>query len=226
LSSDVTLEAPQVSLVALLLPLAIGVLAGLALRSRPPSGARDPAAYFYLTMSLIFLAVGITAAGVGTYAVAQLVGPQPAGTHWAGCFGFSCTTFAPSVIGNGGTAFYSVAYKPHDVAIAVAVGAGLFLFVALAGYLITWPRTRRVDDGILASYRYLVAGLAAITLLIVVPLTAYGVFQAVDPTVAGLRGHAPGVRNLIALVVVSALVGAVLRYHLTMGSAKSSEPDH
>jgi hypothetical protein len=222
-----TLGAPWMSSVVWVFPLAVGVLVGLALRSRSPAGRRNPAAYFYLTMTLIFLIVGITTAGVGVYAVAQLIGPAPAPLFGIGCVALSCTTFYPSGIALGRGEMYAnaIAYSPHDVAIATAVGAGLFLAVALFGYLVAWPRARRVGGEILASYRYLVAGLAVVTLLIVVPLSAFSVFEAVDPTVAGLRGHAPGTRTLIALAVVSALVGVAFRYHLGMVSSETSEPD-
>jgi hypothetical protein len=220
-----TLGAPWISLIASVFPLAVGVLVGFALRSRSPAGPRNPATYFYLTMTLIFLIVGITAAAVGVYAVAQLVGPAPPPSLGIGCVALNCTTFYPNVIGNGRMEMYSVAYNPHDLAIETAVGAGLFLVVALVGYLFAWPRARQVGGEVLASYRYLVAGLAVITLLIVVPLTAFSVFQVVDPTVAGLHGHAPGIRNLLALAVVSALVGVALRYHLGMVSSERSEPD-
>ncbi len=206
-------------------PLAVGVLVGLAMRSRSPSGSRNPAAYFHLTLSLIFLTVGITAAGVGVYAVAQLVGPAPDYSFGISCVALNCTTFYPNVVGNGRMELYSVAYNPRDVAIAAAVGAGLFFAFAVAGYLLTWPRARRVAGESLASYRYLVAGLAVVTLLIVVPLTAYSVFQVVDPIVAGLRGHAAGTRILVSLLVVSGLVGAALRHHLRVVGPASAEPE-
>ena len=63
------------------------------------------------------------------------------------------------------------------------------------------------------------------TSLIVVPLTAYSVFQAVDPTVAGLRGHAAGTRILVSLLVMSALVGGALRYHLRLVVPEGVDPD-
>lgn len=227
MSIGMTLGAPWIGSVAWVFPLAVGVLVGLGLRSRSPSGRRNPAAYFHLTMSLIFLIVGITATGVGVYAVAQLIGPAPDYTFGMGCVALNCTNFYPTVIGNGRVEMYSnaVVYNPHNVAIAIAVGAGLFLAVAVAGYLVVWPRARRVSGELLASYRYLVAGLAVVTSLIVVPLTAYSVFQAVDPTVAGLRGHAAGTRNLIALAVVSAMVGIALRYHLRLVIPEGVDPD-
>ena len=220
-----TLGAPWTSSVAWVFPLAMGVLVGLALRNRSPSGRRNPAAYFHLTMSLIFMVVGITAVGVGVYAVAQLIGPAPDYSVGMGCVALNCTTVYPNVIGNGRMELYSVSYSPHNVAIDIAIGAALFLAVAVAGYVFTWPRGRRLGGEILASYRYLVAGLAVLTLLIVVPLTAFSVFQAVDPTVAGLRGHAAGTRIFLSLAVVSAMVGFALRYHLRLVVPEGVDPD-
>lgn len=220
-----TLGAPWIGSVAWVFPLAVGVLFGLAMRSRSPSGRRNPAAYFHLTMSLIFLIVGITAAGVGVYAAAQLIGPAPDYSFGIGCVSLNCTTFYPTVIGNGRMEMYSLSYSPHNIAIDIAIGAALFLAVAVIGYLFTWPRARRLGGQILTSYRYLVAGLAVLTLLIVVPLTAFSIFQAVDPTVAGLRGHAAGTRILVSLFVVSATVGIALRYHLRLVVPEDVDPD-
>jgi hypothetical protein len=108
--------------------------------------------------------------------------------------------------------------------ISAAVTAGLFALAALIGYLVVWPRSRRVgsesdtDQGRVRqfgiAYGYLVAALAAVSLLIFVPVAADNVFRAIAPGVNQASGHADGIRGFITSAVLSALSAIALVYHL------------
>jgi hypothetical protein len=124
----------------------------------------------------------------------------------------------------------------HEISVAVA--AGLFALVAAGGWLLVWPRARRADaratDDVGATatfsplgnaYRYLVAGLAGITLLVIVPVTADSVFRAIAPGVNQTSGHAPGVRDLVTFAALSLLLGAVLVYHLRVAPYRPAVTD-
>jgi hypothetical protein len=108
--------------------------------------------------------------------------------------------------------------------ISVAVAAALFGIAALIGYSLTWRRARQlVDDRGLGeppvgnlplNYAYLVAGLAALSLLVFVPVAADSIFRAIAPGVNETSGHADGVRNLITFLALSVFAGGILVYHL------------
>ncbi|HEX4864766.1 MAG TPA: hypothetical protein VFV02_11870, partial [Acidimicrobiales bacterium] len=91
--------------------------------------------------------------------------------------------------------------------ISSAVAAGLFGLAALAGFLLVWRRVLHMvrEKGIGVppvgrlplNYAYLVAGLAALSLLVFIPAGADSIFRAIAPGVNETAGHAEGVRNLI-----------------------------
>jgi hypothetical protein len=92
------------------------------------------------------------------------------------------------------------------------------------GFILTWRRARQlVDDGCLGeapvgrlplNYAYLVAGLAALALLVFVPVAADSIFRAIAPGVNETSGHADGVRNLVTFLALSVFAGGILVYHL------------
>jgi hypothetical protein len=108
--------------------------------------------------------------------------------------------------------------------ISLAVAAGLFTIAAFVAYAITWRRARKLsintalgsppEGGLPLSYAYLVAGLAALSLLVFVPVAADSIFRAIAPGINETSGHADGLRNLVTYVVLSALTSAILVYHL------------
>ena len=112
--------------------------------------------------------------------------------------------------------------------ISTAVAAGLFGLAALAGFLLVWRRilhlVREKGIGVAPvgrlplNYAYLVAGLAALSLLVFIPATADNIFRAIAPGVNETSGHADGVRNLITFLVLSGLGALVLAYHLRFAS--------
>jgi hypothetical protein len=117
--------------------------------------------------------------------------------------------------------------------ISAAVTAGLFALAGLIGYLVVWPRSRRVasesgaDQGSIKqfgiAYGYVVAALSAVLLLLFVPLTVDNVFRAIAPGVNETSGHAEGIRGFVTFAVVSALATIGVLYHLRYAN-KLREP--
>lgn len=119
--------------------------------------------------------------------------------------------------------------------ISMAVIAGFFAAAALVGYILVWRRAKKLSGSggfghppvgrLPLSYAYLVAGLAALALLVFVPLTADSVFRAIAPGVNGTSGHAEGIRNLVTFLALAVLSGGILRYHLHFGATlRTSQP--
>jgi hypothetical protein len=119
--------------------------------------------------------------------------------------------------------------------ISMAVTAGLFAVAALVGYLLVWRRANKLIDTsgfgqppvgrFPLSYAYLVAGLAAVALLVFVPLTADSIFRAIAPGVNGASGHADGIRSLVTFLTLGLLSGGILRYHLQLAATlRKSQP--
>jgi hypothetical protein len=142
----------------------------------------------------------------------------------------------PSTIGPGsiysGVGFSNLTSPIDDSNhyISVAVAAALFGVVAMVGYFLAWRRARRPSsmgaglglppDGRLpVSYGYLVAALAALSLLVFVPVAADSIFRAVAPGVNETSGHAGGLRSLVTFLTLSAVSAAILRYHLRYAAA-------
>jgi len=111
-----------------------------------------------------------------------------------------------------------------DYYISVAVAAGLFGIAGFVGYALVWPRARwlaatsdledRRAGSVPVGYAYLMAGLAALALLVFVPLALDSIFRSIAPGVNETSGHAAGARDLVTFLVVAASAGAVLVYHL------------
>jgi hypothetical protein len=124
----------------------------------------------------------------------------------------------------------------NNASISDGVGAGLFLLMAGIGFWLTWPRARRLsgtgtdaDIRLASRYNYLVVGLAALSLLVVVPLATYNIFRAIAPGVTGAYGHADGVRTFASLAVVAGLTALALVHHLRIarppvGGGRGEEP--
>jgi hypothetical protein len=108
--------------------------------------------------------------------------------------------------------------------ISAAVTAGLFGLGGLIGYLVVWPRSRRVasesgadqrrNKQFAVAYGYLVAAMSGVLLLIFVPLAIDNVFRAIAPGVNEASGHADGIRGLVTFALLSALATIGLVYHL------------
>jgi hypothetical protein len=118
--------------------------------------------------------------------------------------------------------------------ISVAVAAALFGLATLVGYSLTWRRARQLVDHtglgeppvgrLPLNYAYLVAGLAALSLLVFVPVAADSNFRAIAPGVNETSGHADGVRNLITFLALSVLAGGILIYHLRYAATLRTPP--
>jgi hypothetical protein len=130
--------------------------------------------------------------------------------------------FAPSNSGAIGS-FLSSSTDDSNRDISIAVAAALFGIVALVGFAFVWRRARRlVQEGVgeaavgrlPVGYAYLVAGLAALSLLVFVPVAADSIFRAIAPGVNETSGHAQGIRDLVTFLVLSAITSAILIYHL------------
>jgi hypothetical protein len=116
--------------------------------------------------------------------------------------------------------------------ISEAVAAGLFALTALVGYLWAWRRAKRLTEEtglgqppvgrLPIGYAYLVVGLAAVALLVLVPLAADSVFRAIAPGLNETSGHADGLRNLVTFVTVSALSAWVASYYLRYANSLRS----
>jgi len=109
--------------------------------------------------------------------------------------------------------------------ISAAVAAALFAIAAFLGYALVWPRAcllvarSDLDDGLeqfALGYAYLVAALAAISLVVFLPVAVDNVFRAIAPGINQTSGHAPGGRGLVTFLALSALAAAVLVYHLRL----------
>ena len=108
--------------------------------------------------------------------------------------------------------------------ISLSVLTGLFFLTAAIAYFFSWRRARgmvrEVGLGhaplgrLPVTYAYLIAGLAVLSLLVFVPLTADNIFRAIAPGVNETSGHADGVRNLVTFLVLSGLSAEILWYHL------------
>ena len=134
-----------------------------------------------------------------------------------------------ALFANGGAAipdnsFSSFTTDDTNHYISLSVLTGLFFLTAATAYFFSWRRARgmvsevglgRAPLGRLpVTYAYLVAGLAVLSLLVFVPLTADNIFRAIAPGVNETSGHADGVRNLVTFLVLSGLSAAILWYHL------------
>ena len=108
--------------------------------------------------------------------------------------------------------------------ISLSVLTGLFFLTAAIAYFFSWRRARRMvrEVGLgqaplgrlPVTYSYLIAGLAVLSLLVFLPLTADNIFRAIAPGVNETSGHADGLRNLVTFLVLSGLSAGILRYHL------------
>jgi len=215
----------------------LAVIAVLVMRGRDRDERPGPMPYFLHGVALACIIVGVFGAAVTVHSVASLVGPTPNSSgaiSSSGSSGIRQSTSgtvpgsfsAPdnSFSSNSGTDNSFTSFQPDTSAarnqnVSDSVTAGLFLVVALIGLRLVWPRAlREVGDRAAADlalrYSYFVAGLTALALLVMVPLTADNVFRAIAPGVAAASGHADGVRNLVTFGVVSALLAVILRYHL------------
>jgi hypothetical protein len=216
----------------------VAVAAGTLFAGRSGLRRAGPAAYFFHTMSLLFLIVGVSTIGISLHAITQLVGPTP-GSASSSISGQICSPPIPSSVSplcnstNGGQSQGSTGFGDSFAAIksitdnqniSTAVDAGFFVVAAAVGYALVWPRSRRLrgaDPGtdyamyrLHLGYNYLVAGLAGLTLVVFLPATADSIFRAAAPGVNGTSGHADGVRNLVTFAVLSAIAGVILWYHL------------
>jgi hypothetical protein len=118
--------------------------------------------------------------------------------------------------------------------ISAAVTAGLFALAGLIGFLLFWPRARRVggdaedDQGRVRrfglAYGYLVSALSAVALLVFVPLAVDNVFRAIAPGVNNASGHGDGVRGFATFAVLSALAAIALVYHLRYANRLREAP--
>jgi hypothetical protein len=134
----------------------------------------------------------------------------------------------------GGYAPLSFSPNGTNHYISMAVAAALFGIAALVGFMLTWRRARQlVDDGCLGeapvgrlplNYAYLVAGLAALALLVFVPVAADSIFRAIAPGVNETSGHADGVRNLVTFLALSVFAGGILVYHLRYAASFRTVP--
>ena len=213
----------------------LAVIAVLVMRGRDRDERPGPMSYFLHGVALACIIVGVFGAAVAVHSVSSLVGPTPGSS--VGFSSSSSTGISSSSSGvirqstsgtisnsfNNGTdnsfssSVDSSAVRNQNVSNSVT--AGLFLVVALVGFRLVWPRAlREVGDRAGAElalrYSYFVAGLTALALLVLVPVTADNVFRAIAPGVAGASGHADGVRNLVTFGLVSAVLTVILRYHL------------
>lgn len=206
----------------------LAVIAVLVMRGRDPEDRPGPMPYFLNGVALACIIVGVFGAAVTVHSVASLVGPTPnssvgisssgsvrIGQSTSGSFSNSFNTGTD----NGFSAPETESSAVRNQNVSDGVTAGLFLVAALVGFRLVWPRAlRNVGDRPAADlalrYSYFVAGLAALALLLLVPLTADNVFRAIAPGVSAAPGHADGVRNLLTFGLVSVLLAVILRYHL------------
>jgi hypothetical protein len=197
--------------------------------SRRPS---PPRALFLFGTCLVSMVIGVASLGVSVHAVAQLVGPSTSMTDTlppdafteSGGTGGLVTIPDQSDSGlNGATGsftFVAVDSTNHDI--SAAVEAALFALAAMACYGLAWRSAGRLggsvsDDDlsrIRSGYGYLVAGLAALAVLILAPVSANNVFRAIAPGVAGAEGHAVGLRNLVTSTTLLGVSLIILRVHL------------
>ena len=234
-------------LVALVIVVVITVIALAARNDDGRPRITGPVTYFLLGISLATLAIGVTTAGIVTHSVSDLVGPAASDSFSSSisssCFPTTDTTLPNNNFSGGSD---SCSSGPSSVplisgsgdndnhSISVAVAAGLFGLAALAGFLLVWRRVlatiRERGIGVPPlgrlplSYAYLVAGLAALSLLVFAPLAADNIFRAIAPGVNETSGHADGVRNLITFLVLTGLATAILVYHLRFASRLRTEP--
>ena len=206
----------------------LAVIAVLVMRGRDREDRPGPMPYFLNGVALACIIVGVFAAAVTVHSVASLVGPAPNSS--VNISSSSSTAIGQSASGgftnsfntgtdNGFSAPETESSVVRNQNVSDSVTAGLFLVVALVGFRLVWPRAlREVADragaDLALRYAYFVAGLAALALLVLVPLTADNVFRAIAPGVASAPGHADGVRNLLTFGLVSVLLAVILRYHL------------
>ncbi len=118
--------------------------------------------------------------------------------------------------------------------ISAAVTAGLFTLAGLIGFLVFWPRARRVgtdaeEDQVRVrrfgvAYGYLVATLSTLALLVFVPLTVDNIFRAIAPGVNSAPDHGDGIRGFVTFAVLSAMAGVALVYHLRYANRLREAP--
>jgi hypothetical protein len=138
--------------------------------------------------------------------------------------------------GNSGSSDLNLAGSNSDTDpyISAAVFAGIFLVIAVLGFGLAFSRARRLVGSVgfgrptvgrlPLTYAFLMAGLAAISLLAFVPIAGDSIFRAIAPGVNGTSGHAGGLRMLVTFAVLSGLSAAILVYHLRMARSLR-EPD-
>ncbi len=130
--------------------------------------------------------------------------------------------FSASLVASGGG-------SDRNQYISDAVAAALFALVAGFAYRWIWRRTRQLHSGMVedlvaldqfgANYGYLIAGLAAASLLLFVPLAADAVFRAVAPGIAQASGHADGLREFVTFLALSGAAAGLVVYHLRYARA-------
>ncbi len=242
-SSTVALLGGYLAFGLVIVVVLVGVLS-IRGRGRPLA----PKALFLFGICLASLVVGFASFGVSVHAVAGLVGPASPGTSvfpitppdGSNADGAPIGSFvSPDQSAGFGGAESSAEIESSfgggdqtNMLISEAVEAGLFAVAALACYVVAWSAAKRLrgpglDDGFArlgTGFGYLVAGLAAVTSLILAPLAANNVFRAIAPGVAGAAGHADGVRNAVTFATLLGVSLLILTVHLRYAASFGAGP--
>ena len=222
-----------VSSVSLLVLLALVVAIAFAVAGRAGSARRSPVRPYSLLLLGVALVSQITlvvSLGVATRALAELVGPSPILAVDYASPPVPLTTTGPAgsfAIGSRVDTATSLANDRHDRRnhdISLAVIAGFFALSASVGYEVAWRRAKSLDSNghkesdsgaVPVGYVYLVAGLAALGVLFLAPLSAAALFRAIAPGVNGTSGHADGLRRLATFGVLLLISVKLLRDHFS-----------
>jgi hypothetical protein len=233
-----SVEVIGVSAVVPILLFLVVIVAVAVAANRGANGPRSPLrsyALFLLGVSFATLVMLVVSTGIATHAVSNLIGPTPVqnvdvSTVPAGATNSPTDIPVPppagGAIGSYRTTVASDRQDQRNHDITEAVIAGLFALSAAVGYGLAWRRAKTLPGGLSAdrevlgrlplSYAYLIAGLAALAVLVLAPLSASALFRAIAPGVNGTSGHADGLRKLATFGVVLALSVWILQVHLRL----------
>ena len=188
----------------------------------------DPATRAARAVSYGLLLVAVVATCVAVYSVVAAIGAPSTDApfrHLQHVQGL----VAGGSIGGGSryTTVFGVASARNRL-ISTAVVSGLFAVTNAAAYLVGWPRARRGAleraRALAAGYGYLVAVSASAGLVLSVPLTGFGVYEALAPGVAA-TSRPDGIGDGVAAAAVSAALVVVLAAHLRLArEAQLPEP--